>query len=84
MSPLAPRIVVTESFDWSDTRRGKYVEFEPNDQISLEIVRQLGRVFTSDVHETICRGLAVAIKQRHPAPEVAANLPSTRLIYSLF
>jgi serine/threonine protein kinase len=66
MSPApASRVVVTDSFDWSNTGRGKHVEFGKDEQLPLEIGRKLGRGSTSDVHETKCRGLAIAVKRRY-------------------
>jgi len=71
----ASRIVVTDSFDWSNTGRGKHVEFGKNEQLPLDIGRQLGRGSTSDVHETKCRGFAIAVKRRYLAHIILDSAP---------
>lgn len=71
----ALRLVVTDSFDWSGTGRGKHVEFGRDERLPLEIGRRLGRGSTSDVHETTCRGLAVAVKQRYLARAIPDSAP---------
>jgi serine/threonine protein kinase len=71
----ASRVVVTDSFDWSNTGRGKHVEFGKHEQLPLEIGRQLGRGSTSDVHETKCRGLAIAVKRRYLARIILDSAP---------
>jgi serine/threonine protein kinase len=73
--PSASRVVVTDSFDWSNTGRGKHVDFGQDEQLPLKIGRQLGRGSTSDVHETMCRGLVIAVKRRYLARIIPDSAP---------
>lgn len=59
-----PTLIVTETFDWSGTGRGRHVRLNVHEPLPLQIGRLLGNGATSQVHEATCKGLTVAVKRR--------------------